>query len=209
MHSVKDKILARIRGHGRGWVFCWRDFIDLGARQSLDKGLSTLAKDRTIRRIVTGIYDFPVSSSLLGGMLSPVIAKVAQTIARKNGVTIQPSRELAANLLGLSTQVPAHVRYLTNGKSRTVQVGRSTLEFKHAAPQELQPGSTVGVLVSQALRSLGRANVDASVVKRLRRILPDRDKKQLLKDARHLEDWIWEAAKQIAIPAAEERANDG
>ncbi len=198
MQSIHNKILARIRGKGRGCAFSSKDFLDLGDRNSVDKTLSRLRVQRIIRRVATGIYDFPRKDEELGGKLSPNIHQVAQAIARKNGVRIQPSGAQAANLLGLSTQVPAQVVYLTNGKSRTVDVVNRTLIFKRVEPREMQPGSDMGILVTQALRYMGRDQVDKNVIDYLRRQLSDSDRKKLLKDARYLEDWIWEAVRRIA-----------
>ncbi len=198
MQSIHNKIIARIRGKGRGSAFSSKDFLDLSNRNSVDKALSRLCTQGIIRRVATGIYDFPRKDEELGGKLSPDIHQVAQAIARKNGVRIQPSGAQAANLLGLSTQVPAQVIYLTNGKSRTVNVANRTLIFKRVEPREMQPGSDMGFLVTQALRHMGRDQVGKNVIDYLRRQLSDSDRKKLLKEARYLEDWIWEAVRSIA-----------
>ena len=198
MQSIQNKILARIRGRGRGCAFSSKDFLDLGNRNSVDKALSRLCTQGIIRRVSTGIYDFPRKDEELGGKLSPDIHQVAHAIARKNGVRIQPSGAQAANLLGISTQVPAQVVYLTNGKSRTVNVANRTLIFKRVEPREMQPGSDIGFLVTQALRYMGRDQVGKNVIDYLRRQLSDSDRKKLLKEAQYLEDWIWEAARRIA-----------
>jgi hypothetical protein len=199
MQSVHNKVLARIRGMGRGSSFSSKDFLDLGDRNAVDKTLSRLCAKGVIRRLATGIYDFPRKDEELGGKLSPDIHKVAQAIARKNGVRIQPSGAQAANLLGLSTQVPAQIVYLTNGKSRTINIANRTLKFKRVEPREMQPGSDIGVLVTQALRYMGRGQVDKIMIDHLRRRLSDSDNKKLLKDARYMEDWIWETVRRIAI----------
>ena len=198
MQSIQNKILARIRGRGRGCAFSSKDFLDLGNRNSVDKALSRLCNQGIIRRVSTGIYDFPRKDEELGGKLSPDIHQVAHAIARKNGVRIQPSGAQAANLLGISTQVPAQIVYLTNGKSRTVKVANRTLIFKRVEPREMQPGSDISFLVTQALRYMGRDQVGKNVIDYLRRQLSESDRKKLLKEAQYLEDWIWEAARRIA-----------
>lgn len=197
MQSLRNQILARIRGKGRGCVFSSKDFLDLGDRNPVDKALSRLWAQGIIRRVTTGIYDFPREDVEVGGRLSPDIHQVAQTIARKNGVCIQPSGALAANLLGLSTQVPAKIVYLTNGKSRTVEIRNRTLIFKRVKPREIRPGNEISILVTQALRFLGKERIEKNVIDHLRRQLSDVDKKKLLKDARYVEDWIWEVVRRI------------
>ncbi len=197
MQCLRNQILARIRGKGRGCVFSSKDFLDLGDRNPVDKALSRLWAQGIIRRVTTGIYDFPREDVELGGRLSPDIHQVAQTIARKNGVCIQPSGALAANLLGLSTQVPAKIVYLTNGKSRTVEIRNRTLIFKRVKPREIRPGNEISILVTQALRLLGKERIEKNVIDHLRRQLSDVDKKNILKDARYVEDWIWEVVRRI------------
>jgi len=197
MQSTTAKILARAYGHGKGYVFSAKDFVDLADRTSVDQALSRLCSRGTFRRIVRGVYDVPRDHPDFG-VLTPDIRQVAHAIARKDGMRIQPSGALAANLLGLSTQVPAKVVYLTNGKSRTIAIGNRTLVFKRIPPRELQSGKDTSVLVIQALRHLGKNDVIDQVVGHLRNRLSARDKIRLLKDARYTEDWIWEAVQKIA-----------
>jgi hypothetical protein len=195
--SLQYQILARIRGKGRGYAFSSKDFLDLGKRNPVDKALSRLCTKGFIRRVSTGIYDFPQEDKELGGKLSPEVNQLALAIARKNGVRIQPSGALAANLLGLSTQVPAKIVYFTNGKSRTIEIGNRLLIFKRVEPRELRPGTEVGILVTQALRFLGKDRIDRNVITHLQGLLSDADYKKLLKDARYMEDWIWETIQLI------------
>ncbi|MCK4645149.1 MAG: hypothetical protein KAU46_02760 [Candidatus Aminicenantes bacterium] len=197
MQSLRNQILARVRGKGRGCVFSSKDFLDLGNRNPVDKTLSRLFAQGIIRRVTTGIYDFPREDEELGGRLSPDIQQVAQAIARKNGVSIQPSGALAANLLGLSTQVPAKIVYLTNGKSRTVKINNRILIFKRVKPREMRPGNEISILVTQALRFLGKGWIEKNIIYHLRQQLSDADRKKLLKDARYMEDWIWEVVQRI------------
>lgn len=198
MQSIAKSILKRVYGYGSGHAFSSKDFLDLGSRNAVDKALSRLATDMKIRRVTTGIYDLPKTNNELGGRLSPDIHQVAQAIARKNGVRIQPSGALAANLLGLSTQVPAKALYLTNGKSRTLSINNRTLLFKRAEPREMQPGSDIGILVTQALRHLGKKQVDLKIIDFLRKHLTVAQKRKLLKEARYMEDWLWEKIRCIA-----------
>lgn len=199
MQSIRNKILARVRGTGKGYAFSSKDFLDLGNRNLIDQSLSRLCKQNYIRRVITGIYDIPRKDDELGGTMSPDIHQVAKAIARKNGLRIQPSGAGAANLLGLSTQVPAKVLYFTTGKSRIIKIGNRTLIFKRVEPRELNPGSEIGILVTQALRFLGKEQSNERIINYPKHKLASSDRKKLLKDARYMEDWIWEAVRQIAV----------
>ena len=197
MQSTTDRILARINGKGGGFSFSTKDFLDVGSRASVAKSLSTLAETGEIRRVCRGIYDFPRFNPDLGGELSPDFDQVARAIARKNGIRAEASGAWAANLLGLSTQVPAKIVYLTNGTSRTYEIGGQTIEFKRVGPKELIAKKPATNLVIQALRHLGKDHVDDDVVRRLRERLSSGDRKALLKDARYSADWLYEIMKKI------------
>src|ERR1019366_9311701 len=105
------------------------------------------------------------------------------------------------NLLGLSTQVPANIIYLTNGPNNEVPVGRRSIHFKHARPKALAGLEGKFALVVQALRHLGKESVGPKEIESLRASLSPAEKRKLVKDTRFGVDWIYEAAKKIAEKA--------
>ena len=159
--------------------------------------LSALAKSGKIRRIRRGLYDYPRHSTLLGDVLAPDFNQVAHAIARKTGTRIQPSGAVAANLLGLSEQVPAKIVYLTDGQSQTIRIGSQTITFKKTSPKELL-SSEKSALVVQALRFLGKEAITDKVVRKLRQILSPTERKRLLKDAKYASTWLPEVVRKIA-----------
>ena len=84
----------------------------------------------------------PKVNPALGGKLSPDIDEAAQAIARRQRWKIVPEGAWAANLLGLSTQVPAKIIYLTDGPKNEVLIGRRSIHFKHARPKGGWRGNT-------------------------------------------------------------------
>src|SRR5208337_2780770 len=122
MNSVANSVLKRIRAHGRGWVFTPREFLALGTRRAVDRALARLTQDRTIRRLEQGLYDYPRVHKKLG-VLAPNPDDVAAVLAAKTGSRVQISGARAANLLGLSDQVPAQLVYLTDGPAHRVKIG--------------------------------------------------------------------------------------
>lgn len=164
MNSISSTILRRIRAKGKGWVFTPKDFLDLASRGAVDNILSRLVKRNLIRRIDKGIYDFPKTNSVIG-TLSPSADSLAQTIARKSGDKAFPSGAMAANLLGLSTQVPARPVYLTNGKSRDKKIGNRTIILKHARVPLIDDISFDANLLLQALSYLGKDYIDSDIIK--------------------------------------------
>jgi hypothetical protein len=48
---IQHKVLSRIYGKGRGWVFTPNIFLELGSRSAVDKSLQRLEDAGTIRRV--------------------------------------------------------------------------------------------------------------------------------------------------------------
>ena len=192
-----DKIKRRIIGKGRGAVFTPADFLDLGSRASVDQTLSRLTDQGVIRRLARGIYDYPKTSPRLG-RLSPDPDAVAAAIARKDGRVVQVSPARAANMLGLTTQVPAKAVYLTDGPSRTKQIGAQTIIMRNAAARNLVGAGKPTGAVFQAVRYLGKDGVDASVVARLSRTIDADPRRALVKDALQAPGWMRPVVQQIA-----------
>ena len=202
MQTMRDQIVARIDRQGAGKAFSAKDFLDIASRTTIDVTLAELAQDGTIRRIRRGLYDTPKFNPALGGELTPDIDDAARAIARRQKWKIVPEGAWAANLLGLTTQVPARIVYLTDGPNNEVPIGRRSIYFKHARPKALAGLQGKIALVVQALRYLGKENVGSREVETLRAALTASEKRKLLKDTRFGVDWIYEMAKQIAEKAA-------
>jgi hypothetical protein len=178
-------------------VFSPHDFIDLGSRDAVDKALSRLARKGTLRRLARGLYDYPKTHPVMG-ILTPGPDTIAATLAGKHGIRLQPSGAYAANLLGLSTQVPAKIVFLTDGPSRAVRVGNQEIRLIRTTPRNMGPAGRVSGLVIQALRHLGQRHVDDSVIRSLRRKLSADDKRQLMKDIAFAPAWVGVHLRAIA-----------
>jgi hypothetical protein len=202
METMRDQIVARIERFGEGKAFSAKDFLDIASRTTIDVTLASLTPSGKIRRIRRGLYDMPRINPSLGGKLSPNIDEAARAIARRQKLTIVPEGAWAANLLGLSAQVPSKIIYLTDGPTNDVQIGRRTIQFKHARPKALAGPEGKSALVVQALRYLGKENVGPREIEILRAELSSADKRNLLKETRFGVDWIYKVASQIAEKTA-------
>ncbi|ABK15918.1 DUF6088 family protein [Syntrophobacter fumaroxidans] len=197
MDSVDSKIRNRIRRCGKGCVVTPRDFLDLGSRKAVDVALHRLVNEGSLRRLSRGLYDNPRVDPDLG-TLSPTIDSVVNALKGRDKIRLQPSGGYAANLLGLSEQVPTKIVFLTDGPKRQVRLGKQLIILKQTTPRTMATAGRVSGLVIQALRQLGQRRVDASVVKRLRDQLSTQDKKQLLRDLRYAPAWIADKMRLIA-----------
>src|ERR1700739_2447477 len=181
MQTMQDQILSRIDRLGPGKAFSAKDFLDIATRGSIDVALGGLTRKGTIRRIRRGLYDMPKVNPSLGGKLSPDIEEAARAIARRQKWKIVPDGAWAANLLGLSTQVPAKIIYLSDGPNKQVPIGRRSISFKHARAKALAGLEGKLALVVQALRHLGREGVGDREIETLRSFLSAAEKRKLVK----------------------------
>jgi hypothetical protein len=202
MQTMRDQIVTRIEHLGEGKAFSAKDFLDIASRTTIDVTLAGLTLDGKIRRVRRGLYDVPKVNLALGGRLSPDIDEAARAIARRQRWKIVPEGAWAANLLGLSTQVPAKIIYLTDGPSSEVPIGRRSIHFKHARPKVIAGLDGKLALTVQALRYLGKEGVGQREIDTLRAALSPAEKRKLLKDTRFGVDWIYEVAKTIAEKTA-------
>ncbi len=197
MKSLHKNIFNRMHGKGRGWVFTPVSFSDLGNRNAVKQVLARLTNAGHIRRLSRGLYDYPKKHPKLGE-LSANYEDIAKTLAGKEGLRIQPSGAYAANLLGLSEQVPAKIVFLTDGETRTVMVGKKTIVLKKASPKNMVTANRISGMVIQALRYLGKAHVDDRTIERLHQSLTAKDKKQLMRDIQYAPDWIGSIFRKLA-----------
>jgi hypothetical protein len=195
--SIENRIVNRIYGGGKGNVFTPNHFLDLGSRRAVDVALFRLSKQGVIRRLARGLYDFPKSHPVLG-VLSPSPDVVAKALTDKSRIRLQPSGAYAANLLHLSDQVPVKIVFLTDGPSKTVRFGGQQIRLKHTTPKNMATAGRMSGLVIQALRYLGKPNVDDTVIQKLRRTLSSADRQQLLKDVAYAPAWIGAHFREIA-----------
>ena len=195
--STDSKVLARIYGFGRGAVFTPAKFQDLGGPRAVQHALVRHTQAGTLRRLTRGLYDYPRSHPVLGN-LEPSTDDIAKALAGRDATRLQPSGAYAANLLGLSPQVPMKVVYLTDGRSRTVQIGNRQIILKHTTLRNMATAGKISGLVIQALRHLGLRHVDDTVIAQLDGNLGETERKQLMKDIRYAPAWIAGIFRQLA-----------
>ena len=139
-------------------MFVPADFLDLGSREAVDIVLHRLARKGTIRRLARGVYDFPKEHPVLG-LLQPSAEAVAKALAGRDHTRLQPAGAYAANALGLSEQVPAKAVFLTDGPSRTVKIGPTTIQLRRTTAKNMAAAGRLSGLLIQALRELGKEHV--------------------------------------------------
>jgi Family of unknown function (DUF6088) len=199
IESTDTQVLQRIQSHEAGWVFTPADFADLGSRDAVATALKRHKAAGSIRLLGRGLYDVPRKHELLG-ILWPSVEQMVDAIARKDGLRLQPIGVYAANLLGLSEQVPAQVVYLTDGATRKVKVGPMEIVFKRTTPRQMAAAGRLSGLLIQGFRSMGVKHVKPKHIELLRSRIPAQERAKVLADLALAPAWMHEYLKEIARP---------
>jgi len=194
--SIEKKVLNRISDKNRGRVFTPSYFLDLGNRAAIDQALGRLVRSGTIRRLARGLYDYPEKHPTLGD-LPANYERIAQALAGRDNLKIQPSGAYAANLLGLTEQVPAKIAFLTDGANRIVQIKNQRIVLTRTTPKNMATAGRVSGLVIQALRYMKQENIDDKIINKLKRRLSVEDKKQLVSDLRYAPAWVEKVVRRL------------
>lgn len=191
--SIDAAIRASVEAASRGSVFSPADFAGLGSRAAVDKVLSRLAASGELRRIARGLYDRPEAPSRL-----PSVEEIVRALAGKSGVRLQACGAYAANLLGLSAQMPLKLVFITDRATRMIWIGDRQIVLKPTTQRNMATAERISGLVIQALRYLGQPNVDEAVLRHLQVRLTSDDKAVLLADAALAPAWIASLMRRIA-----------
>ena len=187
--SIDFKIRSRIYGYGRGWVFTPKHFQGLGSSAAIDSTLRRLVDDGTIRRLSRGLYDYPIQDPQLG-TIAPSADAVARALVTRDAIRLQPSGAYAANVLGLSEQVPSRIVFLTDGPARKVKLGKREIHLQHTTPRNMATAGRKSGTIIQALRYLGQNQMNDQVIATIKRYIGEADRSAIQKDLRHAPAWI-------------------
>ncbi len=201
--STEKQILKKIKKAGRGTLFFVENFIPFGSAKTVNKALERLVDKGILLRVATGIYTRPKISKLLGA-LRPGVEDIAKAIAKRDKARIVPTGIYALNRLGLSTQIPLKIVYLTDGAARKVKINNTVITFKKTTPKNVMAVGEVSRLVIQALRTIGRKNITDVEINKIQRILTKEKKTKLEHDIRLAPAWI----REIMLPILKNKKND-
>ena len=196
--KLYEKVFYFISGHGRGWSFSSNDLIKKFDRQQIDSTLSDLVKEKKIRRVSRGIYDYPKYSELLQKELSPDVEQVARAIGRKFNWRIEVSGESALNILNLSTQIQAKYIYLSDGPNKSYKLFNDVeIEFKKSVLKDIGFRYKESSLIVQALKSLGKEHITNEIIEKIKEQIEPKIYEKILKDTQSTTVWVYEIIKQI------------
>ena len=189
MQSIEEQIEKSIKSKPRGSLLFGDDFMELGSSDSIRQALVRLVSKGSIKRVAHGIYVRAVISSYIGEVM-PTAEEVAQGIAKRDKIKIVPTGVYAMNILGLSTQIPLKLVYLTDGAPREIQIGNRTIKLKKTTPKNLIAKGKTSRLVIQALREIGQHGINLELENKVIALLKNEDRKDLEHDIPLAPVWI-------------------
>jgi hypothetical protein len=187
--SIDNHTIVKIKKARRGSLFFVEDFLRFGNSKAVAKALERLVKKEEISRVARGVYARLENDPILGP-IKPSTEAIAKAIAKRDKARIVATGSLAMNALGLSTQVPMNVVYLTDGAARKISLGKRKIIFKKTTPKNLAAIGSISKLVIQALKEIGKDKVTEDEIKIILEHLEKEDPYRLEHDIKLAPEWI-------------------
>lgn len=192
--TIKEQILKRIKRNSNQIIFMIGDFADLGSPETVRKVFFQACLSGDLYRVAHGIYVKPVMSRF--GLVPPSLETIAAEIARRDHAQILATGSTAANLVGLSTQVPMNLSYLTSGSTRTISIGNRNISFRHASPRNFASIGKVVPLLTQALKEIGKDSVGDKELDLIRQFVDIHPETKFEQDLHLAPQWIQQIIKK-------------
>lgn len=189
MQSIHSQLEDKVLSLKKGTIVFVSDFAEFGTAENVKKVLLRLEKKRLLVRVAHGIYLYPKIDKELG-ILYPSTESIAEAIAKRDKIRIIPTGIYALQQLGISTQIPMNVVYLTDGAPRKIKIGKRTITFKKTVPKNLAIKNRTLSNVVQALKELGKKNVTEEVRRKIKWALENIPKETLKEEIFNAPVWM-------------------
>jgi hypothetical protein len=166
-HTNIEDALAR---KNQGDLIFPTDFRGEGTEDAIRKALSRLTQAGQIKRLAHGIYYKPKIDPVLGE-LRPGADEVVKMLAQKEKIKVRPAGAYAVHRLGLTTQVPTKLVYITNGHPKQFKLGKLEIKFKATSPKKLETIGEISSLLIQALEEIGTEYIDPETENKILKLL--------------------------------------
>lgn len=196
--NIEKEVLAKARRARKGTLLFPEYFKGLGSAATIRKALQRLSDKGLLVWVAQGIYVIPEESKLIG-KVRPGLQEIAKAIAKRDKARIVPTGIAALNQLGLSTQVPMNMVYLTDGTARKILVGKGKITFKKTTPKNLAAKGEISSLVIQALRAIGKDKVTNEETEKILSLLRKENENYLLHDIKLAPAWIADIMSKAII----------
>jgi len=174
-NSSFKAIEAIVERASSGDILFPNDFTACGTPDAVRTGLSRLCRNGKLNRFAKGIYYVPMYDKWDGTLREPSLDTIAQRIAERDNARIIPTGIYALNRLGLSTQVPTNIVYITDGSARQVKFGTGkSITFRHSNELgNFAYHSKIMQLAVMAMREIGEDAITEEQIANIKNIITD------------------------------------
>lgn len=193
--NIKHNVMKSIDESQPHSIFFISDYADLGAAETIRKILHEATISGVLEKAGHGIYIKPKISRF--GKVSVPLEKIAREIAARDKCQILPTGSTAANLIGLSTQVPMNLSYITTGSTRAIKIGNRKISFRHASPKNFAAKGSVIPLLIQGIKEIGAENISGVEYEAIRLFIDKQQDPYLQEDLQLAPAWIQRIIKKL------------
>lgn len=193
--NIKHYVMKSIDESQPHSIFFISDYADLGAAETIRKILHEATITGMLEKAGHGIYIKPKISRF--GKVPVPLEKIAREIADRDKCEILPTGSTAANLIGLSTQVPMNLSYITTGSTRTIKIGDRKISFRHASPKNFAAKGRVIPLLIQGIKEIGEESMSGVEYEAIRRFVDKHQDPYLKEDLPLAPAWIQRIIKKL------------
>ena len=193
--NIEIQVLTKMKKAKGGTLFFVKDFLRFGNAKAIAKALERLVQKGDITRVARGMYARLEADPVIGPVM-PGLENIARAIAKRDKARIIPTGAFALNALGLSTQIPMNVVYLTDGTARKIKVGNRSILFKKTTPKNLAVKGEICSLVIQALKTIGKDKLTEDENGKFLKLLKKEKPGSLEHDIRLAPEWIRKIMKE-------------
>ncbi len=158
-----------------GAIFIPDDFTACGTPDAIRSGLTRLCHNGKLHRFAKGIYYVPLYDKWDGSLREPSLDAIALKIAQRDNARVIPTGAYALNKLGLSTQVPANIIYITDGSARQIKFGEGkSITFRHSNDlSNFAYQSKLMQLAVIAMREIGEKTITEEQKEQLKKLITE------------------------------------
>ena len=193
--NIKHYVMKSIDESQPHSIFFISDYADLGAAETIRKILHEATITGVLEKAGHGIYIKPKISRF--GKVPVPLEKIAREIADRDKCEIRPTGSTAANLIGLSTQVPMNLSYITTGSTRTIKIGDRKISFRHASPKKFAAKGSVIPLLIQGIKEVGAKNISGVEYEAIKLFIDKQQDPYLQEDLPLAPAWIQRIIKKL------------
>lgn len=192
---IKKCVVEKIESSAPHSIFFISDFMSVGSPETIRKIFVQILEEGKLERVGKGIYVKPKDSRF--GRVPVPLENVVKEIAERDHCRIIPSGSTAANLLGLSSQVPMNLSYITSGSTRSLDIDGRIVQFRHASPKNFAAkGSTMPIII-QGLKEIGENNLKDTIFAPIRKFIEKMSDPFFEEDLLLAPIWIQTVVKNI------------